>query len=231
MSTPQTPVADLASIWPPAGLRVSAGDLELRWPSDADLVALAGLAAEGVHDADRMPFTIPWTRGTPDEIARSVLSYQWSVRGEVGSKKLRLELAVVRGGEIVGMQGAGGSDWAVLREAETGSWLGRRFHGQGIGTRMRVLMLHLLFEGLGAEHVTSAAMLDNPASTRVSEKTGYELDGLQRFVRDGEPVTARRFRLTRERWEQVRAANERMLGAPLHLEGVDAVRALLEPQP
>ena len=44
---------------------------------------------------------------------------------------------MVRDGVVVGTQGIGGRDFAVLREVHTGSWLGRRYQGQGIGTQMR----------------------------------------------------------------------------------------------
>src|SRR5690349_4832065 len=127
----------LVSIWPAAGLSVRAGDLELRWPDDDMLVKLAGMASRGVHDPERMPFAFPWTRGTPLEVARNLVTYHWSIRQNVDPKKLMLELAVLVDGEPVGTQAASGANWGVLREAETGSWLGLEFHGRGIGTRMR----------------------------------------------------------------------------------------------
>ena len=218
----------LVSIWPAAGLRVRAGDLELRWPDDDLLVKLAAVASRGVHDPDRMPFNFPWTRGTELEVARNVLTYQWSVRKRVEPKDLLLELAVLVDGEPVGMQGAGGRNWDVLHEVETGSWLGREFHGRGIGTRMRVLMLHLLFAGLGAEHVTSTAMQDNPESNAVSLKAGYEPDGILRDVRDGAPIEVNRWRMTRARWESLREDHARILGTPVESDGVEAVRAALQ---
>jgi hypothetical protein len=55
---------------------------------------------------------------------------------------------VLSGGVVVGSQGIGGRDFAVLREVHTGSWLGLRYQGQGIGTQMRAAVLHLAFEGL-----------------------------------------------------------------------------------
>jgi RimJ/RimL family protein N-acetyltransferase len=61
-----------------------------------------------------------------------------------------LEFAVIRRGAVVGSQGVGGRDFAVLREVHTGSWLGRRYQGQGIGTQMRAAVLHMAFDGLGA---------------------------------------------------------------------------------
>jgi RimJ/RimL family protein N-acetyltransferase len=219
----------LVSIWPVAGLRVRAGDLELCWPDDDLLVKLASVASRGVHDPGRMPFTFPWTRGTELEVARNVLTYHWSVRKRVDPKDLLLELAVLVREEPVGMQGATGRNWDVLREVETGSWLGLPFHGRGIGTRMPVLMLHLLFAGLGAQDVTSTAMHDNPESNAVSLKAGYEPDGILRDVRDGAPVAVNRWRMTRARWESLRDEHERILGAPVEMRGVEAVRAALEP--
>jgi len=131
-------------------------------------------------------------------------------------------------GVPVGTQGAGGADWAVLRRAETGSWLGRGFQGRGIGTRMRALMLALLFEGLDARAVTSSAFADNPASNAVSRKLGYRDNGVSAVARDGAPVEQRRYLMTRDRWEQVRPDHLALLGGPVVLEGVAAVRAQIE---
>ena len=219
--------ADLSRLWPAAGLRVRSGDLELRWLDDELLLAIAEVAARGVHGDDPMPFYVPWTRGTPDEVARAALTYHWSVRAKVGPKHLTLELGVLVGGMPIGTQAADGDDWAVLRRAETGSWIGREFQGRGIGTRMRVLMLHLLFAGLDAQAATSAAFADNTASNTVSRKVGYVDNGVSAFARDGVPVEQRRYLMTRERWEELRSAHEAILGAPVELDGVAALRAQL----
>jgi RimJ/RimL family protein N-acetyltransferase len=180
-----------------------------------------------VHDPAAMPFYTPWTQGIPTEVARRVLGYHWAARERVGAK-LTLELAVLSGGTVVGAQGGSGADWPVLREVETGSWLGREHQGHGIGTRMRVLMLHLLFDGLGAESVTSGAFEDNAASNAVSRKVGYEPDGIARVVRGGAAAVVNRYRMTRERWLEVRAVDAELLGAPVELEGVQALREQLD---
>lgn len=219
---------ELARLWPAAGLRARAGDLELRWIDDALLLDLAAVAARGVHGDDPMPFYVPWTRGTPDEVARSVITYHWGVRPKVGPKRLTLELGVLADGVPVGTQGAGGDDWAVLKRAETGSWLGREFQGRGIGTRMRVLMLHVLFEGLGAEAVTSSAFADNPASNAVSRKVGYLDNGTGSAARDGSPVEQRLYLMTRDRWMDLAHEHAAILGAPVELEGAEALRGMLE---
>jgi RimJ/RimL family protein N-acetyltransferase len=217
----------LIELWPAAGVRARAGDLELRWIDDELLVQLAGVAARGVHEPDAMPFYTPWTRGSAADVARSVLAYQWSARGQVG-EKLTLEFAVLVDGVVVGSQGASGSDWSALRTVETGSWLGREFQGRGIGTRMRVLILHLLFDGLGADEVTSGAFADNPASNAVSRKVGYEPSGTKRVVREGRPAEVQLYRMPRARWLEVRARDLALLGAEPELTGVEALRARLD---
>ena len=56
-----------ADWWPLAQLRLATPWLELRLPDEADLDALASLAAEGVHDPQTQPFAVPWTDGSPAE--------------------------------------------------------------------------------------------------------------------------------------------------------------------
>ncbi len=218
----------LVQLWPAAGLRIRAGNLELRWIDDELLVELADLAAHGVHEPHEMPFTFPWTRGSGLDVARAALKYHWSARSEVGPGRLLLEFAVLLNGVPVGIQAASGDNWAALRSLETGSWLGREFQGQGLGARMRAVVLHLCFEGLAAEDVTSSAFDDNPASNAISRRTGYETDGLDRVVRDGKPATLIRYRMTKDRWELVRSANADLIGAPVELTGFEAVRAQVD---
>ena len=187
----------LSSHWPLADLRLQTPDLELRWPSLDDLGALADLAATGVHDPEVQPFMVPWTDASPEERARGTLQYHWSRWGPWKPSEWVLELAVIRDGAVVGTQGVGGHDFAVLREVHTGSWLGRRYQGQGIGTQMRAAVLHLAFDGLGARWAISAAFEDNPASLGVSRKLGYRDDGVEWHSVRGRPALTRRLRLDR----------------------------------
>lgn len=73
--------------------------------------------------------------------------------------------------------------------------------GRGIGTQMRAAALHLAFAGLGATNAVSGAFEDNVSSLRVSEKLGYEHDGIERLATHGRVTTTRRLRLTRDRWQ------------------------------
>jgi RimJ/RimL family protein N-acetyltransferase len=195
----------VSSHWPLADLWLQTPELVLRWPSLDDLHALADLAAAGVHDPEVQPFMVAWTDASPDERARSALQYHWSCWGSWKPSDWMLELAVVRDGVVVGSQGVGGRDFAVLREVHTGSWLGRRYQGQGIGTQMRAAVLALAFDGLGAQWAVSAAFEDNPASLGVSRKLGYRDDGIDWHLVRGRPALTRRLRLDRASWQATRA--------------------------
>jgi RimJ/RimL family protein N-acetyltransferase len=187
-----------------ADLRLRTPALELRLPTAADLDALADLAADGVHAPDVQPFSVAWTDASPDERARGTLQYHWSRWASWTPSNWVLELVVLRDGVVVGTQGIGGREFAVLREVNTGSWLGRRYQRQGIGTQMRAAVLHLAFEGLGADYAVSSAFEDNAASLGVSRKLGYRDDGIELYVVRGHRAVSRRLRMTRADWEAAR---------------------------
>ena len=48
-------------VWPLFDLRVRTPRLELRYIDDEMATELALLATKGIHDADFMPFTMPWS--------------------------------------------------------------------------------------------------------------------------------------------------------------------------
>lgn len=190
--------------WPLYGLRLRTPRLEMRLPVLEELDALAQLAAEGVHDPDTMPFAWPWTDQPPAERARSVLQHHWRMLAEWSPEKWELQLAVLLGGIVVGTQSLSARDFAITREVHSGSWLGQRHQGQGIGTEMRAAILHLAFAGLNAQSAVSEAMTDNPASVAISRKLGYQANGLDRLrVRDSLRLS-QRYALDRERWQQCR---------------------------
>lgn len=219
---------DLARLWPAASVCARAGDLELRWIDDELLVELADLASRGVHAPDAMPFEHPWTRGTPEDVARSVLAYQWALRGRLSPENWALELAVVHDGTVVGVQGLVADDWSVLRTVKTGSWLGLAHQGRGVGTRMRVLALHVAFEGLGALEAHSGAFVDNAPSNAVSRRVGYHHDGAFRVAREGSAAWHNRFVMSRERWDSLRAQHDALLGAPVELTGIEGLRRMID---
>lgn len=187
--------------WPLTGLRLRTPRLELRLPTLTELDELASLAAGGIHDPSVQPFGVAWTDVPPEERARSVIQFQLSQWGAWSPADWSLNLVADLGGVIVGTQGVSGRDFAVLREVSTGSWLGQRYQGQGLGTEMRAAVLHLAFTGLGAEFATSNAFTGNAASLGVSRKLGYLPDGIQRQVLRGRPAALQLLRLDRAGWQ------------------------------
>ncbi|MEV0070947.1 GNAT family protein [Amycolatopsis sp. NPDC050768] len=215
----------LVDHFPLLGLRLRTPRLELRLPSPEELGALADLAAAGVHDSDVMPFVVPWTDQPPAKVALSVVQHHWRQLGSWAPYDgWLLTLAVFDAGVVVGQQSIGARDLAITREVHTGSWLGRRYQGQGIGTEMRAAALHLAFAGLDADEAISAAFDHNVASQAVSRKLGYQPDGVQRRAITGRLSIEHRLRLTRAMWQQHRTVPVSMEGLVpcLPLLGLDA---------
>jgi RimJ/RimL family protein N-acetyltransferase len=202
-------------LWALFDLRVRVADLELRVPTDDDLVELAAIARSGIHPVDEMPFAVPWTDAPSPQFERGFVQYHWGTRASWQPTNWTLELAVSRQGQLAGVQGMSARDFAVLRTVATGSWLGQRFQRQGIGRLMRQAILGLAFDHLGADVATSGAFLENVASARVSEWIGYERNGLDRVAPRGTSRDMQRYRLTREQW----AARPR---PEITVEGADA---------
>ncbi|MFE9423976.1 GNAT family N-acetyltransferase [Kitasatospora sp. NPDC006697] len=194
----------LSDHWPLLGLRLTTPRLELRLPDDRELAALADLAAEGIHPPERTPFINTWTDLPPAERARSVVQYHWLRRGNWTPRDWSLNLTVLRDGEVLGLQSVWGKEFAVTREVATGSWLGMRHQGQGVGTEMRAAVLHLAFAGLGALEAGSGFLPGNEASHTVSRRLGYRQEGADTHVVRGERVTVPRLRLDRAAWERHR---------------------------
>ncbi|MFG1616435.1 GNAT family N-acetyltransferase [Nonomuraea wenchangensis] len=207
--------------WPLFNLSITTPRLVLRIPSLEDLDELGDRAAEGIHEDGFMPFLFPWTEGEPAERARRTAQYHFRAWGALTADDWALEFAVLYEGQVVGTQGLQAKNFAVTREAGSGSWLGRRFQGQGIGTEMRAAVLHLAFAGLGARYAVTEAFEDNHASMAVTRKLGYREDGFWTHARKGEPVVSQRFRLAAEDWSETPGIEIHNLGPCLPLLGLD----------
>ncbi|MEK8173076.1 GNAT family protein [Streptomyces sp. M19] len=201
--------------WPLYGLRVTTPRLELRLPDLNQLDELAAVAAEGVHDPAVMPFTTSWSDAVPEARARATFQHLLGTVAEWKPDRWTLSLVVLYEGAVVGRQDLSAEDFAITREATSGSWLGLAHQGRGIGTEMRAALAHLAFEGLGADAITSAAMLDNTRSLGVSRRLGYRSDGLLTAAVRGRSQTLRRLRLDRDSWREHREV-------PVRLEGLEA---------
>jgi RimJ/RimL family protein N-acetyltransferase len=178
-----------ATALPLLALRITAGPVELRGITDDLIGPLADLAIKGIHDPDFMPFNVPWSFKSADEMPRSVAQYHWGERARFSPDNWTMDLAVFFDGELVGSQGCGARDFLITRVGETGSWLGREFQGRGIGTAMRKVICAFVFDHLDAQFITSGAYTDNPASLAVSRKCGYTENGVIVRKRLDKPAT------------------------------------------
>jgi RimJ/RimL family protein N-acetyltransferase len=196
-------------------LRVRTPRLELRFPTETELVELYEVAAAGIHPPEEMPFAFAWT----DHLtAESFLSYHHSRRETWTPESWTLDLGTWIDGVLAGVQGIGATGFAENRRTGTGSWLGRRFQRLGVGTEMRGAVVELAFRELGAIAVTSYAFEASTASRRVSEKLGYLVVGQDTMSPRGVPLPHLQLRLERDQWR----------GAPFRVdvEGIDGCLSL-----
>jgi RimJ/RimL family protein N-acetyltransferase len=198
-------------------LRVRTPRLELRLPAREELDTLREVALCGVHPPEFMPFTVAWT---DDPELVGFLDYHEMRRRDWNPDAWHLELGVWLEGEPVGVQGMESENFAETRVVGTGSWLGRRFQGEGVGTEMRTAVLELAFRGLGAEAARSGAIDGNAASLRVSEKLGYRVVGRGTVAPRGVEVDHTDVELRREDWKPPFAVEIGGLGPCLPLFGL-----------
>jgi RimJ/RimL family protein N-acetyltransferase len=206
----------LADLWPPYGLRIRTPRLELRLPDDAELAALAAVAGRGVHLPSDQPFLTPWTDGSAEDRARSVLRGHWGRLSDWAADDWALGMGIFEtAGAPLGMITLRATDFAVVREVRTTSWLGLQHQRQGFGTEARLGVLTLAFDHLGAEGALTEVFQDNAASQGVSRKLGYVSDGISRDARGAEVLVSDRLRLWRPVWQEQDRLN-------VTVEGVEA---------
>jgi RimJ/RimL family protein N-acetyltransferase len=207
-------------LWPPFDVTVHTPLLSLVPVTDEVAVELARVAADGVHDPSTMPFLVPWTDLPRPDLERGVLRFHWRARAEMTPDAWRLAFGVVVDDAVVGSIDLAAERFPSHRRFETGSWLGRRFQGRGLGREMRLAALTLGFDGLGAARATTGAYHDNAASLGVTRSLGYTETGRRRRPRRHADDTVIEF-------EMGRAAFARVRRADITLIGVDPLRSFL----
>jgi RimJ/RimL family protein N-acetyltransferase len=189
----------LVDYWPLFGLRLRTPRLTLTPLAESDLPEALEIVLGGIHPEEQMPFMRPWTAVPRAELVGNTLRHWWTQRGSATPEDWSVPFAVRIDGVLAGLQDLVGRAFAVRRLVSTGSWLGQAHQGRGIGTEMRCAVLQFAFDSLGATRADSGAFLDNPASLRVSEKVGYQLDGTAVHERrPGERAVEQRLTLTPE---------------------------------
>jgi RimJ/RimL family protein N-acetyltransferase len=188
--------------WPLFDLRVRTPNLELRLPTDNDLLELARVARVGIVDSDRTVFLVPWHKLPSPAFERQFLLHWWGDRSRWSPKAWSFGLAVLKDGRPIGVQELLARDFAVKRVINSGSWLGREFQGRGLGTEARAAILGLAFDGLGADAAESGYIEGNAASARVSEKLGYRIIGDEVFAIEGKRALEIKVRCTPATWNR-----------------------------
>jgi RimJ/RimL family protein N-acetyltransferase len=213
------------SPYPPLDVRVDTPRLELHGATDDLLERLAPIVRSGKATADPPPWDDPSSFYEPDPDVRVQKWLQgiWRGRGTVRPELWRLYFVVIVDREPIGMQGLIGDQFDSFGTVETTSWLSSDTRRRGIGTEMRAAILHLAFEGLGAEEAHGEAAVDNAGSNGVSERLGYERNGTAWATHQGQPVLGQRWRLGRETWAD-RRRND------IAMSGVEECRATLGPR-
>jgi RimJ/RimL family protein N-acetyltransferase len=207
------------SMWPFHDLVVRTPRLELRYPREPEMEAMAALTGD-IHEPARMPFRIPFTDEPSPVRERLSLQFYWRCRAELCPESWALPMAVVVEGEVVGAQDLLARDFPHRRSVESGSWLARPHQGCGLGKEMRAAILHLAFAGLGAARAVTGAYEDNAASLAVTRSLPYEPNGDEIHAPRGEPKRELRFVMTRAAWETVRRDD-------IAVDGLDRCRELL----
>ena len=202
----------LATIHPPSGLVLRAGDLALRPLADADLPEYAALLRRPIFEDEHSPQVFPWYRAEPEVRVREALRFQWRLRSELSADRWTLPLGIWAGGRLIGCQDISAERFAERRTVTSGSWLTLEAHGRGYGTLMRQAMLVFAFDHLGARRAESSAVLGNAASFGVSRACGYIENGTQISSLRGSVEEEQRFLVTPETF--------RRPTAPVEVEGL-----------
>lgn len=154
-------------------------DHVLRWFNDAEVTRYTQRA---------MPLFRLAEEKFVDRIAESTSDVVWAVLDENESP--------------IGVSGIHRIDW-INRNAGTGTVLGERsVWGKGYGTEIMAVRTQWAFEELGLHRLQSECYVENAASRRCLEKTGYKLIGTarRRFWRNGAWHDLHLFEILEEDW-------------------------------
>ena len=220
------PTSELRDLWPLYALRLTTGDLELRYPTEAELPAFVDIIEAGIHLPTRCR---SGSRG-PTRRRQSATSRPTSggwAAGALVRRRVVLTIGVWERGRAIGFQDLRAEHFPIHRRSRPARGSAWRTRAAGVGKLMRQAILTLAFDHLGAEVAETEAFLDNPASNRVSLAVGYEPNGFGRLAPRGAPRETQKFRMTLEGWR----ARPRPAIVVEGLEGALPVRAGPDLQP
>ncbi|MFV8381547.1 GNAT family N-acetyltransferase [Corynebacterium hindlerae] len=170
--------------YPPFDLQLSDAVLHLHVVTDSDLAHMCAVTEEDVFEPG-CPWVFPWIQA--DDRALSTAQFQWGLRANNKPTDWKLSFAAYLDGEFIGSIDMRAEQFQKRRCIETGSYLLRRFQGQGLGKRMRAIVAAYAFDYLGAREMRTAWHELNKASGGVSKALGYEVVGHTAFGEDDRP--------------------------------------------
>jgi RimJ/RimL family protein N-acetyltransferase len=187
-------------VWPLFGLRIGCRSVRLRAVHEADLPELAAIQPDDyAHDPQAELLD-----GLDLRQNRRRLCYQgyWRSMGTWSPSSWSLDLAVEVGGALVGVQSLEAGRFPVLRTVDSGSWLIPGVRGRGHGVAMRMAVLGLAFDHLGALAAITSAESGNAASLGVSRRIGYRPNGVSLNDSGHGLVELTHLRLTAQDWRR-----------------------------
>ena len=113
--------------------------------------------------------------------------------------------AVMVDGSLAGGVGCEPKRDISTGSAEIGWWLNPTWWGRGIAATAVIRLIEYCFTDLDLHRVEAGVFLTNPASTRVAEKAGLELEGIARdgYLKDGRLVDRLYYGLARSSLKDV----------------------------
>lgn len=148
-------------------IRIDIGEFHLRSFRESDREALIRYADNPRVSAqltDQFPY--PYREDDADRWLEHVLDQDPEV-----------VLAIANERELIGCIGLELKDDVYRNSAELGYWLAEPFWGGGIASSAVQAMVKYAFQELGLKRVFAGVFETNPASARVLEKAGFQLEG------------------------------------------------------
>ncbi len=163
-------------------MQLDIGSRQIRSYRDGDAESLARNAnSRNVSRNMRDSFPYPYRRSD----ARAWIDF-------ATAQSPRTNFAIADGSEVIGGIGLVLQSDVNRRSAEIGYWLGEPHWGQGIATAALQAMTDWAFAEFDLVRIYAEVFEWNPASGRVLEKAGYELEARLRksITKEGQTVDA-----------------------------------------
>ncbi len=150
--------------------RLETARLWLRWPRMADAPSLVRYAGE--KQVAEMTASVPHPYTQPEAEKFIFACRAGNAAGN------QLALALTRKGKPAEAIGIIGIHETRPGHAFIGYWLGLPFHGQGLMSEAVAAMIDLAFRAGDVESVDADALVENAASRRILEKSGFMPAGI-----------------------------------------------------